>query len=86
MKKPKPWPSLKSDVEAERFVAEADLAEYDWSKLEPSPFEFQRKDARIELRLPLAQLNALKRAADEAGIPYTRLARRFIDAGLRAAD
>ena len=27
----KPWPTLTSDEEAERFVAEADLSEYDFS-------------------------------------------------------
>ena len=48
----------------------------------PMKFEFAKKDARMELRLPPDQLIALKAAAQKMGIPYTRLVRQFIAEGL----
>ena len=38
-----PLPSFKSDDEAERFVDEADLTEYDLSTMKPFRFEFADK-------------------------------------------
>ena len=46
-------------------------------------FEFMKKSARLELRLPDEQLAALKQAAKKQGIPYTRLVRQFIDQGMQ---
>lgn len=77
-------PPLLSDEEAEKFTEEADLSEYDLSGFKPVRFEYLQKDARMEVRLPRDQLEALKRAAKQQGIPYTRLVRRFIDEGMRA--
>lgn len=85
-KKLKQFPVFQSDEEAERFVDEADLSEYDFSEFKPVRFEFKKKDARMELRLPYAQLEALKGMAKQAGIPHTRLARKFIDDGLAAME
>ena len=31
----KPWPTLPTDEAAEKFVAEADLSEFDWSAARP---------------------------------------------------
>ena len=45
--KRKPLPRLKTDEEAERFVAEADLSEYDLSGFKPARFEFEKKSARV---------------------------------------
>ncbi len=39
----KPLPKLRTDDEAERFVAEADLTEYDLSGLRMVQFEFEPK-------------------------------------------
>ena len=36
----RPLPTLTSDEDAERFVDEADLSDYDLSKLQPTRFEF----------------------------------------------
>jgi len=47
----KPMPPLRSDDEAERFVADADLTEYDLSGFEPMRFELRRKDNRREARI-----------------------------------
>ncbi len=79
----KKFPAHKTDEEAELFVDEADLSEYDFSGFKPAQFEFQKKAARLELRLPDEQLAALKQAAKKQGIPYTRLVRQFIDQGMR---
>lgn len=81
-KSKKPWPTLPSDEAAEEFTAKADLSEFDWNAAEPIQHEFARKDARLELRLPETQLDALKTAAKKAGIPHTRLVRQFIERGL----
>jgi len=83
-KKLKEFPLHTTDEEAERFVDEADLSEYDFSGFKPVHFEFLKKSARMELRLPEDQLKALKQAAKQQGIPYTRLVRQFIDQGMQA--
>ena len=49
MKKPpkalKQFPVLRTDEEAEDFVANADLSEYDFSGFRPAHFEFAPKNA-----------------------------------------
>ena len=80
----KQLPPLLSDEEAETFTEEADLSEYDLSGFKPVRFEYLNKDARMEVRLPRDQLDALKKAAKQKGIPYTRLVRQFIDQGMRS--
>jgi len=52
----KPLPELESDAEAERFVAEADLTDYDLSAFNPAAFEFQVKDKQVNMRLPAGLL------------------------------
>ena len=79
----KKLPPLLSDEAAERFTEEADLSEYDLSGFHPVQFEFQPKDARLELRIPREQLEALKSAAKRLGVPPTRLVRQFIEDGMR---
>ena len=46
----KPLTELKTDEEAERFVAEADLTAYDLSGMHLVRFEFQPKSARVNMR------------------------------------
>ena len=75
----KKWPELKTDEEAERFVAEADLTEYDFSEMKPFRFEFERKEARVNMRLPSSLLDAVKSKAQKRGIPYQRLIREAIE-------
>ena len=77
--KPKPMPSLRSDAEAEQFVASADLSEYDLSAFKPTRFEYQPKSASITMRLPAPLLNALKAKAKAQGIPYTRYVRLLLE-------
>lgn len=75
----KPFPRFKSDEEAERFVETADLSEYDFSGFKPARFEFDKKDARVNMRLPTQLLEALKDRAKARGIPYQRLIREALE-------
>ena len=78
----KQFPRFNSDEEAERFVETADLSEYDFSGFEAKQFEFERKDARVNMRLPGALLYALKARARQRGIPYQRLIREALEQSL----
>lgn len=75
----KRMPVLKSDEEAERFVDTADLTQFDLSTFKPMQFEFERKDARVNMRLPESLLSALKAHAKQRGIPYQRFIREALE-------
>ena len=79
----KPLPKLTTDEEAERFVAEADLTDYDLSEFRTVRFEFQPKSARVNMRLPKSLLDAVKAAADRAGMPYQRFIRQALEAAVQ---
>lgn len=76
-------PQLKTDAEAERFVADSDLTQYDLSALKPTRFEFAPKEARINMRLPGELLRAVKRAAKSRGVPYQRFIRQMLEDALK---
>ncbi len=80
--KRKPLPRLTTDEEAERFVDEADLSEYDLSGFTPARFEFEKKSARVNMRLPEPLLDAVKAKAQARGIPYQRFIREAIERAL----
>ena len=73
-------PTFKTDEEAEEFVATADISEYDLSGGEPVRFEFEKKAARINMRIPETLLEAVKKKAAAHGIPYQRFIRETLDA------
>lgn len=75
----KKFPKLDSDIEAENFVETVDLSEYDFSEFEPVKFEFRKKSARINMRLPEGLLSKIKSMAEEEGVPYTRFIRKIIE-------
>jgi predicted DNA binding CopG/RHH family protein len=75
----KPLPKLRSDKEAEAFVAKSDLTDYDLSGLRMVRFEFQPKDQRVNMRLPRPLLDAVKATAAKAGVPYQRFIRRALE-------
>jgi len=75
-------PSFKSDAAAERFVSRANLTRYDLSGLKPMRFEFEKKTAQLNMRLPKALLDAVKLRAQKRGIPYTRFLRELIEQGI----
>ncbi|MGD0697218.1 MAG: BrnA antitoxin family protein [Terriglobia bacterium] len=72
-------PTFKSDREAEAFVDTADLSEYDLSRAKPVRFEFEKKGARVNMRMPEPLLNAVKSRARERGIPYQRFIREALE-------
>ena len=76
----KSFPVLKTDKEAEDFVRDADLSEYDFSGFKPMKFEFANKTARINMRLPEVLLERIKIIADQRDIPYTRFIRQILEA------
>jgi predicted DNA binding CopG/RHH family protein len=72
-------PNLKSDRRAEAFVRDADLTDYDLHAMTPVRFEFARKEARVNMRLPGPLLTAVKTAAERAGMPYQRFIRQALE-------
>ncbi|SDJ50169.1 CopG family antitoxin [Salipiger marinus] len=78
-KTPKPFPSFKTDEEAERFVDQADLTDYDLSGFKPASFEFAKKGAQVNLRVPQPLLDAVKTKAKAQGIPFTRYIRMLME-------
>ncbi len=78
--KAKPMPSLRSDAEAEQFVAKADLSQYDLSGFTPMQFEIAPKEAALNMRLPGALLEAVKAKAKAKGVPYARYVRMLLEA------
>jgi len=77
-------PKLKSDKEAEDFVAKSDLTEYDLSGMRLVRFEFQPKDERVNMRLPKPLLDAVKATAAKGGIPYQRFIRQTLEAAVQS--
>jgi predicted DNA binding CopG/RHH family protein len=82
----KKFPDLKSDDEADVWLQDADLTEYDLSGMKKVRFELARKDASISLRLPAALLATLRANAAKANIPTQRLIRMMIEAQLSEAS
>jgi predicted DNA binding CopG/RHH family protein len=80
----KPLPKLTSDKEAEEFVANSDLTEYDLSGMRMVRFEFQPKSERVNMRLPRPLLDAVKDAAARAGVPYQRFIRQALETAVQA--
>jgi predicted DNA binding CopG/RHH family protein len=75
-------PTFKSDAEAERFVDKADLSQYDLSGLKPVQYEFEKKTAQLNMRLPKPLLEAVKKRSSARGIPYTRFIREAVERAL----
>jgi predicted DNA binding CopG/RHH family protein len=72
-------PTFTSDADAEQFVETADLTDYDLSGFQPVRFEFDKKAARLNMRLPVSLLDAVKARAKARGIPYQRLIRETLE-------
>jgi len=78
-------PTFKSDKEAEVFVDTADLTQYDLSGAKPTRFEFEKKAARVNMRLPEPLLEAVKHSARARGIPYQRFIREALEQAVATA-
>lgn len=77
-------PTFKSDREAEAFVDTADLTNYNLSDAKPVRFEFEKKGARVNMRMPEPLLKAVKSRARERGIPYQRFIREALEQAVAA--
>jgi predicted DNA binding CopG/RHH family protein len=75
----KKLPTFRTDEEAEKFVATADLTEYDLSGARLMRFEFEKKEARLNMRLPESLLAAVRATAAKRGVPYQRLIREILE-------
>lgn len=75
----KKLPALATDEEAERFVSEADLTQFDLSDMTPMKFEFAVKDERVNMRLPKSLLDAVKARAATQKMPYQRFIRAVLE-------
>jgi predicted DNA binding CopG/RHH family protein len=71
-------PGVRTDEEAEAFL-EQDLSDLDFSQFKPVKFEFQPKAARLNMRLPVPLLDAVKARANARGVPYTRFIREILE-------
>jgi len=84
-KKLKILPRYKSDKDAEHFVDEADLSDYDLSAFKPMTFEFDAKDKSVHLRISQALLEAVKGRAAKEGLSYQRFMRRALEQAVHGA-
>jgi predicted DNA binding CopG/RHH family protein len=75
-------PEFKSDAEAEEFVGDADLTAYDLSQFTSTRFEFDKKTAQVNLRMPERLVSAIKERAKARGIPYQRFIREALEKAL----
>jgi predicted DNA binding CopG/RHH family protein len=76
-------PRLKSDKEAEAFLAQH-LSRLDFSQFKVARFEFEKKDEQINMRVPKPLLAAVKARAKARGIPYTRFIRETLERAIAA--
>ncbi len=72
-------PTFRTDREAEDFVDKADLTKFNLSGATPMRFELEKKEARVNMRLPSPLLDAVKARAKARGIPYQRLIREALE-------
>ena len=79
--KPQQVPVMTTDEELEAFL-DQDLSNLDFSQFKPANFEFAAKDARVNMRLPLSLVAAVKGRAAAEGIPYQRFIRRALERAL----
>ncbi|WP_048646882.1 CopG family antitoxin [Nitratireductor soli] len=76
-------PKLKTDEDVEAFL-DQDLSDLDFSQFKPAGFEFESKAARVNMRMPESQLEAVKAEAKKRGIPYQRMMRELLQRGLES--
>ncbi len=71
-------PILRTDEEAEAFLMQ-DLSDLDLSQFKRHHFEFEKKEAQVNMRVPQPLLDAVKDRAKAHGIPYTRYIRMLME-------
>ncbi len=73
-------------TDEEKALLEQDLSDLDFSQFKPVRFEFQAKAARLNMRLPVPLLDAVKAKAKARGVPYTRLIREVLEQATAQPD
>jgi predicted DNA binding CopG/RHH family protein len=63
-------PRLRTDEEAEAFL-DQDLSDLDFSQFKAGRLDYERKDARLTMRLPQPMLDAVKQQARKRGFPIS---------------
>ncbi len=76
-------PRIRTDEEAEAFLAQ-DLSDLDFSQFKLMHFEFEKKEAQLNMRVPQPLLDAVKDRAKARGIPYTRYIRMLMERDIAA--
>jgi predicted DNA binding CopG/RHH family protein len=76
-------PVLKTDEAAEAFLMQ-DLSDLDFSQFKPLQFEFEKKEAQVNMRVPQPLLDAVKDRARARGMPYTRYIRMLMERDVAA--
>ena len=74
-------PKLATDEAAEAFL-DQNLSDLDFAQFKAGQLEFERKDARLTMRVPQLMLDAVKQRANARGIPYQRFVREAIQQAL----
>lgn len=78
-------PKMSTDAEAEAFL-DQDLTDLEFSQFKPVRFEFEKKAAQLNMRVPQPLLDAVKERAKSRGIPYTRYIRELIERDVSRRD
>jgi predicted DNA binding CopG/RHH family protein len=81
--KPTRVPKMTTDEEAEAFLMQ-DLSDLDFSQFKRVPFEFEKKEAQVNMRIPQSLLDSVKDKAKARGIPYTRYIRMLMEQDIAA--
>ncbi|MDP3315876.1 MAG: CopG family antitoxin [Devosia sp.] len=74
---------MTTDEEAEAFLMQ-DLSGLDFSQFKRVPFEFEKKEAQVNMRVPQSLLDSVKDKAKARGIPYTRYIRMLMEQDIAA--
>jgi predicted DNA binding CopG/RHH family protein len=61
-----------------------DLSDLDFSQFKRMHFEFEKKEAQLNMRVPEGLLDAVKDRAKAQGIPYTRYIRMLMERDVAA--
>ena len=67
------------DADAGQTFETAGISEHDLSCHKPTRYEFERKGATLNMRIPPALLEAVKLRAKAKGVPFTRYVRMLIE-------
>ena len=61
-----------------------DLSDLDFSQFKRMHFEFEKKEAQLNMRVPEGLLDAVKDRAKQKGMPYTRYIRMLMERDIAA--